>query len=79
MHAIKIETIIPSDHRLIIDLPHDIPLGEAQILVFCGPSKPQGTGREILEFLRENPLPETSRRSYEEIEADIQAERDAWE
>lgn len=79
MHAIKIDTTIPEDHRLIIELPQDLPPGEAQVLVFSGSKPPQGTGRDILAFLRENPLPEGSCRSPEEMEADIKSERDAWE
>jgi hypothetical protein len=37
------------------------------------------TGRALLQWLRENPLPAHMRRSSEEIEAGIAAERDSWE
>jgi prevent-host-death family protein len=40
---------------------------------------PLGSPARILDWLRRNPLPEGSRRSREEIDADIQAERDAWD
>lgn len=38
-----------------------------------------GDARTILRFLAANPLPEHARRSHEEIEADIAAERASWE
>jgi prevent-host-death family protein len=37
------------------------------------------TGGALLQWLRENPLPVHMRRSSEDIEADIAAERDSWE
>ena len=40
---------------------------------------PLGSPARILDWLKRNPLPESSRRSREEIDADIQAERDAWD
>ena len=40
---------------------------------------PLGSPARILAWLEQNPLPPGSGRSAEEIEADIQAERDAWE
>lgn len=40
---------------------------------------PPGHPKRVLRWLEENPMPEGSRRSHEEIEADIQAERDAWD
>ncbi|MEI9929942.1 MAG: type II toxin-antitoxin system prevent-host-death family antitoxin [Rhizomicrobium sp.] len=40
---------------------------------------PPGNPERILKWLKENPLPESSRRSAEEIDAGIQAERDAWD
>jgi prevent-host-death family protein len=40
---------------------------------------PIGSPARILAWLRQNPLPESSRRSAVEIDADIKAERDAWD
>ncbi len=40
---------------------------------------PIGSAVAILKWLEENPLPESSRRSAEEIDADIAAEREAWD
>jgi hypothetical protein len=38
-----------------------------------------GSAERILEWIRRNPLPTGSRRSAEEIDAGIAAERDAWD
>jgi len=40
---------------------------------------PLGSPARILDWLKRNPLPESSRRSAKEIDADLQAERDAWD
>lgn len=37
------------------------------------------SGRSILEWLERHPLPDYARRSAEEIDAAIEAEREAWE
>lgn len=49
-------------------------------LVSATPIEPAiGTGASILKWLEENPLPESSRRSAEEIDAFIAEERAAWD
>jgi prevent-host-death family protein len=40
---------------------------------------PRGSAAAILAWLDANPLPEGSRRTAEEIDADILAEREAWD
>jgi prevent-host-death family protein len=42
-------------------------------------SKLSGTAQRILAWKERNPLPPHLRRSAEEIDADVVAERDAWE
>jgi prevent-host-death family protein len=37
------------------------------------------SGRAILDWLERHPLPDYARRSAEEIDAAIEAEREAWE
>lgn len=46
-----------------------------------GKAKPrqQGNAKDVVAWLRANPIPEHARRSDAEIEADIAAERDAWD
>lgn len=38
-----------------------------------------GEAREVLAWLQAHPAPEQARRSLDQIEADIAAERDAWD
>ncbi|HEY5209692.1 MAG TPA: type II toxin-antitoxin system prevent-host-death family antitoxin [Stellaceae bacterium] len=38
-----------------------------------------GNGRAIVAWLKAHPLPDYARRTADEIDADIQAERDAWD
>lgn len=40
---------------------------------------PIGSARRILEWLKNNPVPEGSRRSAEEIDAYIEEERRSWD
>jgi prevent-host-death family protein len=49
-------------------------------LVAAAPAEPGlATGASIVKWLEENPLPEGSRRTAAEIDADIAAEREAWD
>ena len=42
-------------------------------------SSKRGNAAAILKFLKDNPLPLECRRSAEEIDAGIEAERNAWD
>jgi len=44
-----------------------------------GPVEPHGNAAALLEFLRNNRLPESARPSVEEIEAQIEENRNSWE
>ena len=44
-----------------------------------GEVKEKGNVREILEFLRNNRLPAASRRTPEEMEAQIEENRNSWD
>lgn len=81
MYAYKIETEILADHRLNIELPADCPEGTAEIIVLAKTSTkpPPVTGEtinDLVDWLRTLP---SSERSAEDIEAQIQEERNAWE
>jgi len=51
----------------------------AKLVPVKAPSADTGNGRDILEWLDRNPLPEHARRSPKEIEAGIETERDSWD
>lgn len=44
-----------------------------------GNSEEKGNAKRILEFLRDNRLPESARPSVEEIEAQITEARESWD
>jgi hypothetical protein len=66
--AVKIDIMIPENHRVEIDLPADLPVGPAEIIVLAGPERPArrrglrpigldvGKGRIADDF--DAPLPE---------------------
>ena len=37
--AVKIDIMIPENHRVEIDLPADLPTGPAEVIVLAGPEK----------------------------------------
>jgi antitoxin (DNA-binding transcriptional repressor) of toxin-antitoxin stability system len=43
------------------------------------PSPKLGSGRLIVEWIQNNPLPRYAQRTAEEIDADIEAERASWD
>ena len=79
--TIKLRAAVGSDRRVVLDLPADIQEGETQIA--ASPVSAQGpTGPKRLKALFEAfdrlPLPGT-RRTREEIDRDIAAERASWD
>jgi hypothetical protein len=37
--AVKIDIMIPENHRVEIDLPADLPTGPAEVIILAGPEK----------------------------------------
>jgi hypothetical protein len=37
--AVKIDIMIPENHRVEIDLPTDLPTGPAEVIILAGPEK----------------------------------------
>jgi hypothetical protein len=42
--AVKIDIMIPENHRVEIDLPADLPTGPAEVIVLAGPGGPRSKG-----------------------------------
>jgi hypothetical protein len=79
MQAVRFKTKIDASHRLEIDLPAELPVGEVEVIVLSTEAAPPGSARSLIDFLRQldaRPIPNP--RTPEEIEAGIAAERDAW-
>lgn len=79
MQAVRIKTTIDQSHRLEIDLPPELPVGEVEVIVLAAESARRGSASSLLEFLRQlDARPIRNPRTPQEIEAGIAAERDSW-
>lgn len=58
MHAYKCYTILPENHRLILDLPPDIPTGAVEIIVLSNQTAAGQDTTAMLEEWRNHPLPQ---------------------
>jgi hypothetical protein len=68
---------ITPDHRVVLEIPEDIPPGKVDIVVTVPEEAPKkGDMRKFLQELANRPR-ET--RSREEIDRELQAERDSWD
>ena len=43
---------IPADHRIFLDLPHELPVGKAKVTVTPQTEKPAANGHEAVASLR---------------------------
>ena len=84
MQSCKIEAHVREDHRLVVTLPADFPTGEVEILVQTKESirrdraeTESGAALEALLAWQRNLPRQTA--SVAEVEARIQAERNAWD
>ena len=80
MQAFKTNQEIPEDRKLTLALPPDFPVGEAEVIVLAKTHEMnENRQRQSLEefFQRLETLPIT-RRTKEEIDRYIQAERESW-
>ncbi|MEQ8468783.1 hypothetical protein [Coleofasciculus sp. E1-EBD-02] len=81
--ALRIEAKVLPGNKIEIDLPPDTALntvGKTIEVILLLPEKPtQSTEQSILEILAEIHAQRPSSRNLEEINRDLQAERDAWD
>jgi hypothetical protein len=76
----EIETDIPRDHQLHIQLPDTIPAGRAKIAVIYELTDAKATKHSMMtEFLNSLPVTKTQGLSVEQIQAYITEERASWE
>lgn len=82
MHNVRLKVNV-RDHRLMAELPHDFPDGEAEIIVLARPAANAGTpdsaSQSLVEWFRE--LDRNPRRRMTKAEADayLAEERASWE
>lgn len=58
MHAYKCHTVLPENHRLILDLPSDIPAGAVEIIVLSNQTAGGQDATAMFDEWRNNPLPQ---------------------
>lgn len=81
--AVRIETKVLPGNKIEVELPPDTHLnavGQVVEVILILPESPTpAADRSILEILEEIHSRRPSGRSVEEINRDLQAERDAWD
>jgi hypothetical protein len=77
----EIETQIPSNHQLNLQLPDSIPAGAAKIAVIYElPEKPDVKVSKMAAFLQTLPdVPEGKGLNRAAIESHLQQERESWD
>jgi len=78
MRALKLNAYITPDHRVELDLPADVPEGEAEVILLLNdaPENQPDSLRAFTERLGKLP---SSGRSKAEIDEYVRQERDSWE
>lgn len=78
MHAIKLNAHIDHNHRLEIQLPMDVPEGDAEVIVLIASNVPnEALRRRHLEDLLEQSAGSAGR-SAADIARQLSRERDSW-
>jgi hypothetical protein len=77
MRAVKLESVVSGDRKLILTVPPEIPSGQVEVLILARESSDVKEG-SLEGFLKELSALPLSTRTPAEFEAAITAERDAW-
>jgi hypothetical protein len=78
MRAIKLQTRVPHDRTLSIQLPDDVEEGLAEVIVLVPDRRPRKS-LSLQEFLTELSRHRRSARSQEDIDAELRRERESWD
>lgn len=85
MFAYQFRQEIPATHRITIELPHNAPAGEQAQIIVLFPEQQARTRPEpprfttMAEFAAWVQTQPPSTRTTEEVERQVQEERDSWE
>lgn len=75
---LTIETVVPPDHRLMLNIPSDIPAGPAKISIKTLVPKKENN-KDLLNFLDKLAKDKSKpRKSDAEIEAIVKELRESW-
>ncbi len=80
MQAIKLNAHIDHNHRLEIQLPIDVPEGDAEVIVLIPSSVPNEAlrRRHLEELLERSAHTGNAGRSAADIDRQVAEERDSW-
>ena len=78
MKAIRVVKRVGEDRKLVIELPADVPVGEAEVIVLVGSSDTE-TEEELSQWLDQNSARPAGQLCREEIDAALSTEREGWE
>lgn len=78
MYAVKLNTVIPQDRQLLITVPGEVPVGDAEVIILSQPATKRANGDRLLRYILEQKLSSDHRRSAADIDSYIEQERDAW-
>ena len=80
MQAIKLTAVIPPDRRLVLQVPDEMPTGEAEIVVLAKENGGgTGSGKCLAEYLASLSGRHGATRTKEHIDRQLREERDCWE
>lgn len=79
MYAVRLQTVIPENRRLVVSLPADTPTGVAELIILSTATQPAGNGAAILRFLTDRQWQPVNRRTAAELDRQVREEREAWE
>jgi len=79
MRAIKLPARISAEHTLSLQLPADVPPGMAEVIVLYPETRATGKPQSLEEFMHHLQEADIPRRTKEEIDRDLEEERNSWE
>ena len=79
MQAIKLQTPITPDHKIVVQLPADVTAETAEVIVLLETAPAASVGRSLEAFLAERDGADRPRLSGQDIDRWIDDERNAWE
>jgi hypothetical protein len=78
MRALKLYGHVERDHTLSLHLPEDVAEGPAEVIVLV-PEAAERTGHSLEDFLATLSKGRRRIRSKEEIDRDLELERESWD
>lgn len=78
MRAIKLEAEVGSSRSLRLELPEDVPMGLAEVIVLV-PEESPPTSQTVAEFLATLRINPAAGRSKEQIDRELDGERASWD